>query len=232
MNKKFYVVLIVLLTGFCLAACTRSLAKSEKAVSTNSVEGNPAMPASGTEVMGQIYLLATQTAMVQQGSTSQQPETEQVTEEVLTSTPETEVTVTEESSQPEDFSPPPPNPEQIVVPSPTPGKPETYVIQKGEFAYCIARRFDVNPHELLRVNGIPPETTLQPGTELRLPEGDRGYPGNRALREHPTTYSVNPEDTIYSIACLFGDADPNAIAYANNLTHPYTLTAGQEIYIP
>jgi len=232
MNNKFSAVLIVFLIVISLVACTRSLAKSEKAATTDSAEGSLVTPASGTEVMGQIYLLATQTAMVLQGSASQQPGTEQVTEEVVTSTPGLEASATEESTQPEETSPPDSEQVQIVVPTATPGRPETYVLQKGEFAYCIARRFDVNPNELLRVNGIPPDITLQPGTELKLPESDRGYPGNRALREHPTTYSVNPEDTIYSIACLFGDADPNAIAYANNLSSPYTLTAGQEIYIP
>ena len=30
-------------------------------------------------------------------------------------------------------------------------------------------------------------------------------------------------DTIYRIACYYGDLDPSSIALANNLTPPYTL---------
>jgi hypothetical protein len=39
-------------------------------------------------------------------------------------------------------------------------------------------------------------------------------------------------DTIYTIACKYGDVDPNAIAQANSLQAPYDLSAGKVLHIP
>jgi LysM repeat protein len=52
------------------------------------------------------------------------------------------------------------------------------------------------------------------------------------LKAHPADYTVKAGDTIYSIACDFGDVDPMAIAAANNLQAPYTLKVGDVIRIP
>jgi LysM repeat protein len=112
----------------------------------------------------------------------------------------------------------------------TPGIPATYVVQPGEFPYCLARRFNVNPTELLNLNGVG--SLLQPGMTLKIPQTGNPFPGTRALKAHPTTYTVVSGDTIYTIACQFGDVDPNAIIQANALTPPYTLTPGQTIHIP
>ena len=54
----------------------------------------------------------------------------------------------------------------------------------------------------------------------------------RSLLDHPTQYTVVSGDTIYTVACAFGDVDPNAIIFANNLSEPYDLTPGQTIHIP
>ena len=60
-----------------------------------------------------------------------------------------------------------------------------------------------------------------------------GFPGTRALRNHPATYTVAASDeTVYSIACLFGDVDPSAIAQANNISPGAALSAGQQLSIP
>ena len=34
------------------------------------------------------------------------------------------------------------------------GVPATYTMQSGEFVYCIARRYNVDPNELLSINGL------------------------------------------------------------------------------
>ncbi len=39
-------------------------------------------------------------------------------------------------------------------------------------------------------------------------------------------------DTIYSVACYYGDVDPMAIAAVNGLSSPYTLNPGSMIQIP
>ncbi len=75
------------------------------------------------------------------------------------------------------------------------------------------------------------DNPLQPGTSITIPQTGE-WPGERALKTHPTNYTVTTGETIYSIGCEFGDVDPNIIIAANALVSPYTLTAGQVIYIP
>jgi LysM repeat protein len=121
----------------------------------------------------------------------------------------------------------------VVVPTSTPGKPASYTLQLGEYPYCIARRFNVNPEELLAVNGLNNNSVVQTGTVLKIPTTGNSFPGNAALIPHPTNYTVKSGDTVYSVACAYGNADPNQIIYANQLQAPgYPLTVGTAIYIP
>jgi LysM repeat protein len=111
-------------------------------------------------------------------------------------------------------------------------RPSSYTLQRGEFPYCIARRFDVNPDELLSLNGLTEGNIYYPNLTLRIPQSG-SFPGTRALRNHPATYTVpSSTDSVYGIACLFGDVDPAAIAQANNISVGAALTAGQQLSIP
>ena len=116
--------------------------------------------------------------------------------------------------------------------APVTGRPANYTLQQGEFPYCIARRFNVNPEELLSLNGLYDGSLYMPGTMLQIPQTG-SFPGPRALRSHPATYTVaSSDETFYSIACLFGDVDPASIAQANGLSLGSLLTIGQAIKIP
>jgi LysM repeat protein len=117
------------------------------------------------------------------------------------------------------------------LPIPTLTVPESYTLHEGEFPYCLARRFNRNPDDLLAINGLTNSSLTVPGQTLRIPTSGT-FPGPRALLSHPTSYSVAGGDTIYSIACRFGDVDPLAIAAVNGLSSPYTLTPGSVIQIP
>jgi LysM repeat protein len=110
-------------------------------------------------------------------------------------------------------------------------RPATYTLQDGEFPYCIARRFDVDPVQLLSLSGLSDGVLYPPGTQLRVPQSG-SFPGTRALRNHPTTYSVTSGETIYGVACAFGDVRPEDIASANGLSAGAALTAGQQLNIP
>jgi LysM repeat protein len=114
---------------------------------------------------------------------------------------------------------------------PVGSRPATYTLQQGEFVYCLARRFDVNPDQILSLNGLSDGTTIYPGTVLKIPQTG-SFPGTRALRNHPTTFTASAGDTLYSIACEFGDVDPQSIATANGLSLSTTLSSGQTISIP
>ena len=115
--------------------------------------------------------------------------------------------------------------------APVGSRPATYTLKSGEFPYCIARRFDVDPDALLRLNGLSSGTIFYPNRTLQIPQSG-SFPGTRALRNHPATYTASAGETVYSVACLFGDVDPAAIAQANNISMDARLTAGQQLSIP
>lgn len=223
--NRFPLIIFLLLLFIGLTACTRSLPGAQPTKETEAVSQE--LAPEGTAVMDTLYLLATQTAMAgfQGQPTFPIPAESQLTQEaaVITEVP---------TELPAPTQTPLPTQPAIVAPTATPGLPATYTLQKGEFPFCIARRFDVNPTEMLQLSGLPVAQTYPQGTVLRIPQKGSQFPGNRTLRAHPTTYTVQTGDTIYSIACLFGDVDPAAIAFVNNLTKPYQLTPGQTISIP
>lgn len=122
-------------------------------------------------------------------------------------------------------------PEEIVVP--TVKKPVSYEMQAMENTYCIARRFNVDIGELLSINKLTTESVVEAGTTIDLPY--TGHPwssGPRALLSHPVKYTVKNGDTIFSIACQYGDVSPEAIIAVNKLSEPVTLQVGQVIDIP
>ena len=117
---------------------------------------------------------------------------------------------------------------------PVGSRPPTYTLQKGEFPYCIARRYDVDPDALLQASGLTSAeaNSLAAGTVLTIPQTG-SFPGPRALQSHPTTYTVaSADETVYSVACKFGDVEPNSIASANSISASAKLTAGQQLQIP
>ncbi len=115
---------------------------------------------------------------------------------------------------------------------PVGSRPSTYVLKAGEFPYCIARRFDVDPDQLLSMSGLTSPDVYYEGLQLTIPQSG-SFPGPRALAAHPTTYAVQSGDeTIYSIACKFGDVRPEDIAAKNGLSAGAKLNAGQSLTIP
>ena len=121
---------------------------------------------------------------------------------------------------------------QVVnTPVPVGSRPSSYTLQQGEFPYCIARRFDVDPEQLLTLSGLSDGILYPPGTQLQIPQSG-SFPGSRSLRNHPTTYSASSGETIYAVACAFGDIRPEDIATANGLSVGATLSAGQQLSIP
>lgn len=117
--------------------------------------------------------------------------------------------------------------------APVGSRPSEWTLRSGEFPYCIARRFDVDPSALLSLNGLSNGNIFYPGRTLRIPQSG-SFPGTRALRNHPATYTVvSSSETIYSIACLYGDVRPEDIASRNNLSGDNPdLTSGQSLNIP
>ena len=128
---------------------------------------------------------------------------------------------------------------QAVVNGPTAtlipagSRPGTYTLQSGEYPYCIARRFNVDPDELLTLNNLVEGQTVYPGASLNIPQTGNAFPGDRRLNPHPDTYTVDSAtETVYGVACYYGDIDPALIAQTNGISVNAVLTVGQKLTIP
>jgi LysM repeat protein len=122
---------------------------------------------------------------------------------------------------------------------PSGSRPLTYTLQSQEFPFCIARRFNVDPQELLDASRLGSPDIYYAGLVLTIPQDPtKIWPvqlwGPRALRTHPAPYVVtgNADTTIHGVACKFGDADPALIAQQNGLSQSAVLTVGQSLSVP
>ncbi len=123
----------------------------------------------------------------------------------------------------------------VAPPTSVVGRPPSYTLQKGEFPYCIARRFNIDPGELLALNNltIAQAQNLQPGLTLSIPQSGAVFPPPRARNTHPASYTVPQNTTVYGVACYFGDVDPAKIMSKNtNVTDPNNIVAGTVLQIP
>ena len=209
MNKKLYILLSVLVVfGLLLTGCEKKL--STAAPVDGKAFPTP-LPVNLTEVV-----LATQMAVNAMAT---------IEPRAVTATPAVMVATIVEMSVPA-------TPVPTAYTIPTLARPTTYTLQKGEFPYCIARRYDIDPGSLLAANGL--STTSKPavGYTLKIPATGNWTVSDRALKAHPATYSVQSGDSLNSIACLYGDVSPEGIIAANGLVSPYTITTGQVLQIP
>lgn len=216
--KKPLLILLAFMILASLAACERSYSKAPVATTAPGSLDDFPTPAGGAA----LTIIMTQTAMAAAGG--------------VISTPAGVIlpTNTQPPAEPTAVPPTPTSlPTMIPVPTATPGLPSTWTLHQGEYPYCIARRFNINPGELLDYNGLGMDARPAEGTVLKIPTGADPWPsGSRSLMVHPDRWTVDPGDTIYGIACAYGDVDPDAIIYANALESPYTLSVGQVLNIP
>ena len=141
-NKYFLVFFVVILIALSLAACERS-------ASTPPPEGGgEAFPTLETtpDPIDQMSQYATQTAQ------AQAPEAGGETE------PESGGDTPTEEAKPTDK--PEEKPQATPVPPQEYPVPKNYTLQKGEFPFCIARRFDISPGALLAANGLTSSSVI------------------------------------------------------------------------
>ena len=125
--------------------------------------------------------------------------------------------------------------EEEAKPTPDLHRPETYSLNKGEWPFCIARRYNVNPIDLLNASGLSLESKPDVGYVLKIPqtgEWPESRFGHRYIREHPSMHEVSAGETLNTISCLYGDVDPGEIVEANELPEPYTIYPGKMLRIP
>lgn len=230
-HRNLVVFAIVLFAVFGLSACERSASTPPPATQ----EGNYPVPEGTQAPMAALEQISTQTAIAASGGVVGEIVEESsdgaviAAEEAAPTALPMPTATTEPQSQPQAEA----QPEEQKQVQAEYSVPDTYTLRNGEFPYCIARRFDIAPAALLSTNGLSTSSMTFPGTVLKIPKDAANFnQGARALRQHPTTYTIRAGDTVNSIACLFGDVDPRAIEDQNNLTGAYTLNVGSTLQIP
>ena len=215
-NKHFLMFFVVILITLALTACERSASTPPP-----DQEGEAAFPTLETtqSPIDELNQFSTQTAIAESGESGGEGEGQ----------PE----VDEPTAEPEPTKKPEEKPEATSVPDKEYSVPKNYTLKKGEFPYCLARRFDISPGALLAANGLNNSTVTYAGRTLKIPQDAGSFDaGKRALKKHPADYTVQAGDTVYSIACLFGDVDPRAIEDHNGLDGAYTIQVGDVLKIP
>jgi hypothetical protein len=213
MKKISLTILIVIISALLFSACTMSASTPP--------------PVTPTTNLSEIARQATETAIAKtpKADETQMPE---ATEESMTDTTDTVSEAVEPTSTP--------------VPAETEDTaeakvyeyavPSSYTLHEGEFIFCLARRFNILPDDLKTYNGYVSGTPQPVGYVVQIPSDSRAFSGDRALQYHPANYTVVYGDTFYSIACLYGDVDPRAIAAENDMDVDQVLTPGTVLQIP
>ena len=210
MRKIHLTIFIIALLTLGMAACTRSA--SVAPVPTQSIE----------DPIGDIFSqTSTQQAELAEGDKS--PE-EAVATPIAVIEPVVEVPA---------VAPREPDEEEEDLPKFSATVPSNYTLKKGEFPFCLARRFNIAVAAILSANGLTLQSVVSPGQNLVIPSNAAGFAnGPRSLSPHPTDYTVVSGDTFYSIACKFGDVYPEEIALANSKGVNYTPKVGEKLQIP
>lgn len=244
MRNKQRVLLIIsifIISTLLISACTQSLSNAPEATPTLIATGLFVSPMPSVEnPMAMIEEFAKQTAAAQTAEASHgTPATPQaITTMDAHTTPEagtpapTSGTPTNAAGGSAATTPVVVTPGATGAPF-TPGpRPATYILQAGEFPYCIARRFNVDPEALLTASGLTSPDLYSVGDKLTIPQSG-AFPGGGALAAHPATYTVvSSTESVYSVACIYGNVYPEAIASANGIAFSAKLTAGQKLQIP
>ena len=234
-KTKLFLVIAIIIIAIASTGCERTYEAIDENLATPEVAGDgfstPLPEVDGMEGLLELgaQTLEAQTLTAEAGGADADAPAEAETEDAqpadteATETPETAATVT-----------PPVIATTVVDPAALVGKPASYTLKKGEFPYCIARRFNVDPKELLSLNSISSAQaqTYQPGLTLSIPQSAAAFPPPRARHAHPISYTVPSNTTVYGVACFFGDIDPATITSANTIPDINNIAAGTVLQIP
>jgi hypothetical protein len=206
-EKNIFLLGILIIASLLISGCSMSASDGVVATSTN-------------DQLGQILGAVASQEPVDKGTTPEPTEDSIPTPEVPAAD------VVEETPEPTPTATLPPVEVDKTVPT-------SYTLHEGEFPWCLARRFNLNPTGLLNANGIPVgQSYFQAGLVITIPDNLGPYEGTRQLRSHSSPYTVKTGDTFYSIACHYGDLWPEEIAAANGMEMNDSLPAGTDLIIP
>jgi LysM repeat protein len=238
-HNKNKLAIIILISVMAVSACTQSYSQAPAATPTlipPDLFVSPFPSADNPMAMIEEFAKGTAAALTSTagGETPGTPGTPAITAIVttpaVTGTPSTPTNANVVATTPVVVTTGP-----SLTPLPPGVRPTTYTLQKDEFPYCIARRFNVDPDKLLAASGLTSPDIYYQGLQLTIPQTTTWPdPSTRSLRSHPDTYTVtgNADTSVYGVACKYGDVDPAAIAQSNGISVSAALTIGQQVKIP
>jgi LysM repeat protein len=124
-------------------------------------------------------------------------------------------------------------PPVATVPSSVPSAcTPTYIVQRGDWIYAIARRFGVSVPAILAANPGINANILYPGQVLNIPcGGSSQVPPSGQPAPSGNTYVVRRGDSLFAIAVRYGTT-VYALQIANHLPNPNFIYQGQVLIIP
>ncbi len=214
MKQSLKLILIVLVGLFLFSACTRSASKPP-AYDPTFGDDTPLFGSVDDQIR---YATSTAAAIIAKYNLPTEIiHNPQGTPIVVTSTPVPTAT---------------PTATPTVTPI-VPVVPASWEIQKGETLECLARRFDVSLEDLKAANPGLDAWNLKIGQKIDIPQNSK-WPGERStgLWPRPDIWTVGPDETVYLVACVYGDVWPEEIIQLNNIQDPNDLSGYTELQIP
>ncbi len=216
-NKRLRISLIAITAILVLStsACTRSASTPPPSTDEGEV---PSAQSDTQATMDAIRsAILTQTAQASEGEESQSS-TPTVEEPTETATPvETESSVA-----------------TTPTATPIPGGQVEYTVKPGDWIWKIARDYNVDPQDIIDLNGLSDPSDISPGMVLKIPLSETTTEATAVVGTPVAggvTHVVQPGEWIWQIARTYG-VDPQAIINANNLSDPANIYPGQELIIP
>jgi LysM repeat protein len=209
-------VIVLILAGLVLAACTRSAGGGPVPTATTGAgiidgtgETDPTMAALGTTVASQL----TQTAIAMgQGGGDGLAETPTTAPPVETATPIPQATA-------------------MPVPPAAAGCPSPYTVRQGDWIYKIARACQVEPSAIIALNpGINPNFIV-PGQQLNMPAAGATAVPPATPQACTGSHTVVRGENLFRIAFNCGFTTEE-LALFNGIAFPYIIYPGNVIRFP
>lgn len=210
---------LVLAVAGCICRPTQ---KALPDVEPTAVGGAQDVPmddnAQATALVGTANARLTQTAQAEDtaGDTPSSPEATP-TEIPPTAIPPTAIPPT---AVPPTSAPPP-----TTAPS---GGTVTYIVQRGDTLYSIARRYGTTVEAIASANGITNPNLIRVGQKLTIPTSGSPAPPPPS---GGTTYVVQPGDNLFRIALRYNMSYLYLASY-NGISDPSRIYVGQVLRIP
>jgi LysM repeat protein len=107
-----------------------------------------------------------------------------------------------------------------------------HVVNRGDTLFRVAQRYGVSMNDLIEANSITNPSRILPGQELIIPNFDPlpDTVENALVAGTPTTYVVQPGDTLGAISQRFG-MTIDQLMLLNNIYDPNQILRGSELMV-